>query len=190
MCNQWKWSYYLLVKLVEMVLLDKMVQPLAQPSKLASGSTENDLTWKVSQAVKIIPLVIIIQLVKMVQPVIWIQSVKGIPVGNPSIATLVTRVVFFSYLYSSRYTLRIASILAYIFFQNHNPKDHPWFCVARLHGWRHFSDIPHSKWSNCLKWSNQLKWIICLKWSNQLKWSDKLKWSNWLKWSSWLKWSN
>ena len=55
-------------------------------------------------------------------------------VGNPSIATLVTHVVFFSYLYSSRYTLRIASILAYIFFQNHNPKDHPWFCVARLHG--------------------------------------------------------
>ena len=52
-----------------MVLLDKMVQPLAQPSKLASGTTENDLTWKVSQAVKIIPLVIIIQLVKMVQPV-------------------------------------------------------------------------------------------------------------------------
>ena len=38
-------------------------------------------------------------------------------VGNPSIATLVTHVVFFSYLYSSRYTLRIASILAYIFFQ-------------------------------------------------------------------------
>ena len=63
---------------------------------------------------------------------------SGIPlrpiVGNPSIATLVTRVVFFSYLYSSRYALRIASILAYIFFQNHNPKDHPWFCVARLHG--------------------------------------------------------
>ena len=25
-----------------MVLLDKMVQPLAQPSKLASGTTEND----------------------------------------------------------------------------------------------------------------------------------------------------
>ena len=66
---------------------------------------------------------------------------RNIRVGNPSIATLVTRVVFFSYLYSSRYTLRIASILAYIFFQNHNPKDHPWFCVARLHGWRHFSDI-------------------------------------------------
>ena len=76
MCNQLKWSYYLLVKLLEMVLLDKMVQPLVQPSKLASGTTENDLTWKVSQAVKMIPLVIIIQLVKMVQPVIWIQSVK------------------------------------------------------------------------------------------------------------------
>ena len=76
MCNQWKRFYYLLVKLVEMVLLDKMVQPLAQPSKLASGTTENDLTWKVSQAVKIIPLVVIIQLVKMVQPVVWIQSVK------------------------------------------------------------------------------------------------------------------
>ena len=79
MCNQWKWSYYLLVKLLEMVLLDKMVQPLAQPSKLASRTAENDLTWKVSQAVKIIPLVIIIQLVKMVkmvQPVTWIQSVK------------------------------------------------------------------------------------------------------------------
>ena len=62
-----------------MVSLDKMVQSLAQPSKLASGTTENDLTWKVSQAVKIIPLVIIIQLVKMVkmfQPVTWIQSVK------------------------------------------------------------------------------------------------------------------
>ena len=28
-----------------MVLLDKMVQPLAQPSKLASGTTENDLTF-------------------------------------------------------------------------------------------------------------------------------------------------
>ena len=38
-------------------------------------------------------------------------------VGNPSIATLVTRVVFFSYLYSSRHTLRIASILAYIFYK-------------------------------------------------------------------------
>ena len=66
----WKWSYYLLVKLVEMVLLDRMVQPLAQPSKLTSGTTENYLTWKVSQAVKIIPLVILIQLVEMVQPVI------------------------------------------------------------------------------------------------------------------------
>ena len=44
MCNQLKWSYYLLVKLLEMVLLDKMVQPLVQPSKLASGTTENDLT--------------------------------------------------------------------------------------------------------------------------------------------------
>ena len=73
MFNQWKWSYYLLVKLVEMILLDKMVQPLAQPSKLASGTTENYLTWKKSQAVKIIPLVIIIQLVKRVQLVQIIQ---------------------------------------------------------------------------------------------------------------------
>ena len=51
---------------MEIVLLDKMVQPVAQPSKLANGTTENDLTWKVSQAVKIIPLVLIIQLFKMV----------------------------------------------------------------------------------------------------------------------------
>ena len=48
-----------------MVLLDKIVQPLVQPSKLAGGTNENDLTWKVSQVVKIIPLVIIIQLVKI-----------------------------------------------------------------------------------------------------------------------------
>ena len=83
----------------------------------------------------------------------WIREC----VGNPSIATLLTRVVFFSYLYSSRYTLRIASILAYIFFQNHNPKDHPWFCVARLHGWRHFSD----KWTE-LKWKLAHEPKICL----------------------------
>ena len=59
-----------------MVLLNKMVQPVVQPSKLASETTENDSTWKMIQAVKIIPLVIMIQPVKMVQPVMWIQSVK------------------------------------------------------------------------------------------------------------------
>ena len=31
-----------IVKLVGMVLLNKMVQPLVQPSKLASETTEND----------------------------------------------------------------------------------------------------------------------------------------------------
>ena len=29
-----------------MVLLNKMVQPVVQPSKLASETTENDSTWK------------------------------------------------------------------------------------------------------------------------------------------------
>ena len=65
-----------IVKLVEMVLLNKTLQPMVQLSKLANGTTENDSTWKVSQAAKIIPLVIMIQLVKMFQLVIWIQSVK------------------------------------------------------------------------------------------------------------------
>ena len=52
-----------MVKLVEIVLLNKMVQRLVQPPKLASETTENDSTWKVIQAVKMIPLV------KMIQPV-------------------------------------------------------------------------------------------------------------------------
>ena len=51
-----------------MVLLNEMVQPLVQPSKLASGTTENNSTWKISQAVKNIPVVIMFQQVKMVQP--------------------------------------------------------------------------------------------------------------------------
>ena len=59
-----------IVKLVEMILLNKMVQPLVQPSKLASETTENHSTWKVIQAAKIIPLVKMIQPVKMFQPVI------------------------------------------------------------------------------------------------------------------------
>ena len=52
-----------MVKLVDIVLLNKMVQRLVQPPKLASETTENDSTWKVIQAVEIIPLV------KMIQPV-------------------------------------------------------------------------------------------------------------------------
>ena len=52
-----------MVKLVEIVLLNKMVQRLVQPPKLASETTENDSTWKVIQAIKII------HLVKMIQPV-------------------------------------------------------------------------------------------------------------------------
>ena len=36
-----------------MVLLNKMVQPVVQPSKLASETTENDSTWKMIQQWKL-----------------------------------------------------------------------------------------------------------------------------------------
>ena len=68
-----------MVKRVEMVLLNKMVQPLVQPSKLASETTENDSTWKVIQVGKIIPLYGSIQLKSFNQ---W----KGIPGQNDPIA--------------------------------------------------------------------------------------------------------
>ena len=55
-----------MVKLVEIVLLNKMVQRLVQPPKLASETAENASTWKVIQAVKSIPLFKMIQPVKMV----------------------------------------------------------------------------------------------------------------------------
>ena len=55
-----------MVKLVEIVLLNKMVQRLVQPPKLASETAENASTWKVIQAVKSIPLFKMIQPVKIV----------------------------------------------------------------------------------------------------------------------------